>query len=110
MVPLGALSYLTSSDFAPWGGGDAAEDVDPYSSLDLTGFTVLDASGNVVATRWSTAQNIPDLDLFPAPEPFAGGLALFGLTALMSFTLRNDARTRTVIPLLRSWLCRLTIE
>jgi hypothetical protein len=89
LVPLGALSYLTSTDFAPWGGGDAALDVDPYSNLDLTGFTVLDASGSVVADALVTPQNIPDLDLFPAPEPFSGGLALLGFIGLMSFGLRT---------------------
>jgi hypothetical protein len=59
-------------------------DVFASSTLDLTGFTVLDASDNVISDATVTPQDIPGLDLFPAPEPSSHALALFGLIALMS--------------------------
>lgn len=51
------------------------------SSLQLTGFTVLDASGHVIAGAQLTPQNVAGLDFF-TPEPFSGSLALLGLALL----------------------------
>ena len=47
--------------------------------LQLTGYTVLDGSGNVIGDATVTQQNVSGLDLFPAPEPGTWGLMLMGL-------------------------------
>ena len=84
-VPLGAQMYVTSPDgtFFPPNG-----DVTGTASVDLTGYTVLDAGGNVVSDAVVTQQNVPGLDLFPAPEPGTWALMLMGVGLLAGWRLR----------------------
>jgi hypothetical protein len=52
------------------------------SSVQLIGFTVLDASGNVIPGAEVTPENVVGLDFF-TPEPFSASLVLLGLVALV---------------------------
>ncbi len=81
-LPFGAETYLNSDGFeGVLLGRDLSVDAD--SNLNLTGYTVLDASGNAIGDAAVTPQNVPGLDLFPAPEPVSSGLMLLGLGALV---------------------------
>ena len=52
------------------------------SSIQLTGFTVLDASGNIVADAQLIPREALGTGIF-TPEPFSGSLALLGFAALL---------------------------
>jgi hypothetical protein len=52
------------------------------SSVQLVGFTVLDASGNVIGGAEVTPANLVGLDFF-TPEPFSASLVLLGLVTLI---------------------------
>ncbi len=89
-LPLGAEAYLTSDGFGPSqhiGGG--IQLISAGSNLNLTGYTVLDGSGNVVGDAVVTPQNVPGLDLFPTPEPLSSGLVMMGLGLLGAWRLRK---------------------
>lgn len=88
-VPLGALNSLNSDAFGEISVPGGSYAVDAGSSLHLTGYTVLDAGGNVVSAAAVTRQNVAGLDLFPTPEPATWGLMLAGLVAT-SWRLRRD--------------------
>lgn len=94
-LPLGAQTYLNSEDFEDQ-FTDGVDHVEADSTVKLTGYTVLDASGNVVADAEVTRQNVAGLDLFPAPEPGTWGLMLMGLAGLVIWRWRR----RAVLPML----------
>jgi hypothetical protein len=79
-LPLGVQMYVNSpgGTLLPPNG-----DVTGNASVELNGYTVLDADGNVVSDAVVTPQNVAGLDLFPAPEPGTWGLMLMGLAGLM---------------------------
>jgi hypothetical protein len=64
------------------------------SMATLTGFTVLDASGNVVGNAQVTPGDLQRVSFF-IPEPFSGGLAVLGLIALgCPIALRRSSQSR----------------
>lgn len=89
-LPLGAQVILDSDELPgrPSYGGDSTV---ASSMLQLTGYTVLDADGNVVSDAVVTQQHVAGLDLFPAPEPGTWGLMLMGLAGLVMWRWRRAA-------------------
>ena len=87
-LPFGAEADLNSAEFGarplPPGYSVAA-----HSTLQLNGYTVLDASGNVISDAVVTQQHVAGLDLFPTPEPGSWGLMLMGLAGLVIWRWRR---------------------
>ncbi len=69
-------------------------DVTGSASIKLDGYTVLDASGNVISDASVTPQNVPGYALDFTPEPGTSALILMGLGALVAAPrLRRNRRS-----------------
>ena len=87
-LPLGAQAYLGNPVDSLSPGRNSG--VYAESSLNLTGYTVLDADGNVVSDAVVTPQNLPaSFNLDFTPEPGTWGLMLMGLAGLVIWRLRR---------------------
>jgi len=77
-LPMGAATYLMSDGLGEL-PVDLGNGLNANTSLTLTGFTVLNAAGSVIAGASVTPQNQP---WSPTPEPVTWGLMLAGLAIL----------------------------
>lgn len=106
-LALGADTQAMLTDFPCSINGCLGDAGTGFSSLALTGYTVLDSAGNVVADP-SVTEVGPNGFNFFVPEPSSVWLALLGLGAVVpALRRRGGVRTETSGPVVRFWGLRL---